>query len=75
MTKPTTTSSPPRAATIGQMLGPGTGLAAADSVSAAGSMADTSASRVYMLTPARKASATAALIRPTVPSDPSWAMP
>ena len=32
------------AATIGQMLEPGTGAAAADSVSAAGSIADTSAS-------------------------------
>ena len=57
------------------MLGPGTGAAAGDDVSAAVSIADTSESRTYMLTPARNDRASAALISPTVPSAPSWVMP
>ena len=52
------------------MLAPGGGAAAGDSVGAAGSIADTSASRMYRLTPARKARAAAAKISPTVPSEP-----
>ena len=46
VTRPTTTSTPPIADTNGQMLSPGGAAAAADSVSAAGSIAETSASRM-----------------------------
>ena len=47
----------------------------ADSVSAAVSIAETSASRVNMMTPASTARLAAAKISPTVPREPPWAMP
>ena len=44
--RPTTRSTAPTAAISGHRLGPGAGVAAADSVVAAGSIDETSASRV-----------------------------
>ena len=46
VTRPTTTRTPPTAATIGQRLPGGVRVAAGDSVSAAVSIAETSASRM-----------------------------
>jgi hypothetical protein len=57
------------------MLSPGGTAAAADSSSAAVSIADTSASRMYTTTPARNVRVTAAKINPTVPSDPPRVRP
>ena len=72
---PTTTMTAPAAPMSGHSVGVGGGAAAADWVAAVGSIADTSESRKNRLTPARKASATAAKIRPVVPIDPRWVTP